>query len=66
MIKLVAVDLDDTLWRGVAADGTIGAMEGWPMGLMETLLHLKKRGILLAIVSKNDEQLIRAKWNDII
>lgn len=66
MVKLVAVDLDDTLWRGVAADGTIGAMEGWPMGLMETLLYLKKRGILLAIVSKNDEQLIRAKWNDIV
>lgn len=65
-VKLVAVDLDDTLWRGVAADGTIGAMEGWPMGLMETLLYLKKRGILLAIVSKNDERFIREKWNDIV
>jgi FkbH-like protein len=60
------VDLDDTLWRGVAAEGTLGAIEGWPMGFMETLLILKKRGILLAIVSKNDEQFIRAKWNDIV
>jgi FkbH-like protein len=65
-VKLVAVDLDDTLWRGVAAEGTLGAIEGWPMGFMETLIILKKRGILLAIVSKNDEQFIRSKWNDIV
>ncbi len=65
-VKLVAVDLDDTLWRGVAAEGTLGAMEGWPMGFMETLLLLKQRGILLAILSKNDEQFIRSKWKDIV
>lgn len=65
-VKLVAVDLDDTLWRGVAAEGTLGVLEGWPMGFIETLLILKKRGILLAIVSKNDEQFIRKKWNQIV
>jgi len=65
-VKLVAVDLDDTLWRGVAAEGTLGVLEGWPMGFIETLLILKKRGILLAIVSKNDEQFIRTNWNHII
>ncbi len=65
-VKLVAVDLDDTLWRGVAAEGTLGVAEGWPMGLVETLLILKKRGILLAIVSKNDEQFIRANWDRIV
>jgi FkbH-like protein len=65
-VKLVVVDLDDTLWRGVAADGTLGISEGWPMGFMETLLILKKRGILLAIVSKNDEQFIRSKWDEIV
>lgn len=65
-VKLVAVDLDDTLWRGVAAEGTLGVMEGWPMGFIETLLILKKRGILLAIVSKNDEQFIRSNWNSIV
>jgi FkbH-like protein len=64
-VKLVAVDLDDTLWRGVAAEGTLGVLEGWPMGLMETLLILKKRGILLAIVSRNDEQFILSNWNQI-
>lgn len=65
-VKLVAVDLDDTLWRGVAAEGTLGVLEGWPMGFIETLLILKKRGILLAIVSKNEEQFIRSNWNSIV
>jgi len=65
-VKLVVVDLDDTLWRGVAADGTLGILEGWPMGFMETLLLLKKRGILLAIVSKNDESFIVSHWHDIV
>lgn len=65
-VKLVAVDLDDTLWRGVAAEGTLGVLEGWPMGFIETLLILKRRGILLAIVSKNDEQFIRSNWNSIV
>jgi FkbH-like protein len=65
-VKLVAVDLDDTLWRGVAAEGTLGVLEGWPMGLMETLLFLKKRGILLAIISKNDEKFIVSNWHNIV
>jgi FkbH-like protein len=65
-VKLVAVDLDDTLWRGVAAEGTLGILEGWPMGFIETLLFLKKRGILLAIVSKNDEPFILSNWNKIV
>ena len=51
---------------GVAAEGTLGVVEGWPMGFMETLLILKKRGILLAIVSKNDEAFIRANWDQIV
>ena len=65
-VKLVAVDLDDTLWRGVAAEGTLGVAEGWPMGFMETLLYMKKRGIILAIVSKNEEQYILANWDRIV
>jgi FkbH-like protein len=65
-VKLVAIDLDDTLWRGVAAEGTLGVLEGWPMGLMEALLCLKKRGILLAIVSKNDESFIVSNWTQIV
>ncbi|MDR3568036.1 MAG: HAD-IIIC family phosphatase [Syntrophobacteraceae bacterium] len=66
IVKLVAVDLDDTLWRGVAAEGTLGVLEGWPMGFIETLLILKKRGILLAIVSKNNEEFIRSNWDHLV
>jgi FkbH-like protein len=66
LVKLVVVDLDDTLWRGVAAEGTLGILEGWPMGFMETLLILKKRGILLAIISKNDERFILGSWDNIV
>lgn len=61
-VKLVVVDLDDTLWKGVvgemdAVDG--GIVEGWPLGLTEALAYLKRRGIMLAIISKNDECRIR-------
>jgi FkbH-like protein len=64
-VKLVVVDLDDTLWLGVSGDiSDVGPhmLEGWPLGLVEALSYLKKRGILLAIVSKNEEQRVRAIW----
>jgi FkbH-like protein len=65
MVKLVVVDLDDTLWRGVAAERTSHdpeAIEGWPIGLVEALSHLKRRGVLLAMLSKNEEKLIAPIW----
>lgn len=66
-IKLVIMDLDDSLWRGIAAEGALdtfgGAVgEGWPAGVIEALQFVKKRGILLAIASKNDEARIRELW----
>lgn len=63
-IKIVICDLDDTLWRGVfAEEGMLGpGLEGWPLGVMEALLFLKKRGILLAIASNNEEELILKEW----
>jgi FkbH-like protein len=67
-IKLVIVDLDDTLWRGVLAEGsqiTLTTSEGWPIGLVEALLYLKRRGILLAIASKNEEARVRELWEQI-
>jgi FkbH-like protein len=66
-VKLVVVDIDDTLWRGVMAEGgDVSAMpvEGWPIGVVEALGYLKRRGILLAIVSKNDEAQVKAIWKD--
>ena len=60
LVKLVIVDVDDTLWRGVAAEQSeselgLEALEGWPLGFAEALGHLRRRGVVLAIASKNDE-----------
>jgi len=65
MVKLVAVDIDDTLWRGVAVEKVEhfgDAIEGWPIGFAEALTHLKRRGILLALISKNEEKLVAPIW----
>jgi FkbH-like protein len=65
-VKMLCVDLDDTLWRGLIgeSDGKDGPLRirGWPMGLAEVLLYLKRRGIILAIISKNDEMHVRSLW----
>ena len=73
-IKLVVVDLDDTLWKGVVGDSDLANMknlhelapgelfmmiEGWPMGVVEALQYFKKRGGLLAINSRNSEERIQ-------
>jgi FkbH-like protein len=68
-VKLAIVDLDDTLWRGVAAEESAAEnelIEGWPIGLIEALAYLKKRGVLLAIVSKNEESRIVDLWERIM
>jgi FkbH-like protein len=68
MVKLVIMDIDDTLWRGVAAEKSndVPEMAGWPLGLAEALGYLKRRGVLLAIASKNDEGLLRKLWDPIM
>jgi FkbH-like protein len=71
--KCVILDLDGTLWPGVLAE--TGAPFAWSpevsgaysyvglwFGLHEALICLKKRGILLACVSKNDEAVVRELW----
>ena len=71
--KCVILDLDGTLWPGVLAE--TGAPFAWTpeisglysyvglyFGLHEALLALKRRGVLLACVSKNDEALVRELW----
>ncbi len=66
-VKLVIFDLDDTLWRGQIAehygDGAWPVSHGWPLGLWETVHHLKARGILTAICSKNEESIVRERWS---
>ncbi len=63
-VKLVIMDLDDTLWRGVVAEDGFHPyiLEGWPLGMIEALKYLKHRGIILAIVSKNEEATIKDLW----
>ena len=62
-VKLVILDLDDTLWRGIFAEEGQTSIEGWPLGIAEALLFLKQRGIVLAIASKNDPTLIEANFD---
>lgn len=67
-IKLVVFDLDDTLWRGLVGDhygddGNYPVPLGWPMGVHEAIHHLKARGILVAICSKNDLALVTDRWD---
>lgn len=64
--KCVAVDLDDTLWGGILGEvGPEGLTIGGPgvgaahLAFQRWLLRLRRRGILLAICSKNDEPLVR-------
>jgi FkbH-like protein len=71
--KCVIVDLDGVLWPGVLAE--TGAPFAWApdvsgpnsyiglyFGIHEALLALRRRGLLLACVSKNDEAIVRALW----
>jgi FkbH-like protein len=61
LVKCVIVDLDNTLWGGVIGDaGPLGIQIG-PHGdgepffrLQKYLLSLQRRGILLAVCSKNE------------
>lgn len=66
-VKLVVFDLDDTLWRGQIAEHygeeAWPVPHGWPLGLWEAVHHLKARGILTAVCSKNEESLVRERWS---
>ncbi len=65
--KVLAVDLDDTLWGGIVGeDGVDGIALGetWPgpayLAFQRTLRDLRRSGIVLAICSKNEEADARA------
>lgn len=65
-VKLVIFDLDDTLWRGIPAEKdhvSIDETEGWPIGVIEALSYLWRRGVMLAIVSKNDIENVKRIWD---
>ncbi len=66
-IKLVVTDLDDTLWRGVSGEWDRPQYtDGWPPGYAEALALCSQRGVLLAVISKNDHDAVLQKWSSII
>lgn len=68
-VKLVVVEPVDTLWKAGGADKTNHPgpiTNGWPAGVTEALVYLRKRGIQIAIISQNEEQLIRGLWPNIV
>ena len=61
--KAVAVDLDNTLWKGVIGeDGATGIVPD--AEFQDKLLALKRRGILLVALSKNNPEDVRPVWAD--
>ncbi|MCB1549330.1 MAG: HAD-IIIC family phosphatase, partial [Hyphomicrobiaceae bacterium] len=65
-VKVLALDLDDTLWRGLFGEQGIGGLEcgeDFPgnafRALQEECLRLKSHGLLLTILSKNDSDALR-------
>ena len=51
--KVLALDADGTLWKGIVSEDGPDAVEPF-VGLQEGLLALKARGVMLALLSKND------------
>lgn len=70
-IKIVIFDLDNTLWRGLSAEHydqyeSKPYTDGWPLGVWEAIHILKNRGIMVAIASKNDYEIVKSRWSSIV
>lgn len=68
--KILAVDLDQTLWGGVIGEDGVDGISLCPHNeggqyydLQRVLLEMKKRGVLLAAVSKNNPKDVETVWN---
>jgi FkbH-like protein len=59
-VKVLLVDLDDTLWRGIMAEGRVVHDER----AQRLLRDLREAGLLLVAVSKNDPAAIR--WEELL
>lgn len=70
--KCLVLDLDNTLWGGVIGDDGIDGIklgQGDSLGeahlaVQRHALALSKRGIILAVCSKNDDQIARQPFHD--
>lgn len=65
--KVVATDADNTLWAGLVGEDGVDAVLAEPQGrsfrhfiYQGFLMRLKAAGILLAVISRNDEDMVRA------
>jgi len=71
-VKAVIFDLDDTLWRGQIAEDYRSdrtpwpSISGWPIGTWDAIQHLRARGILVAVCSKNDLHVVQRYWDNAI
>lgn len=70
-VKCVVLDLDNTLWGGVIGDDGVDGIVLSPEGegeaflnLQHFLLELKRRGIVLAVSSKNDHDKVLAAFRE--
>lgn len=69
--KCVVVDLDNTLWGGVVGDdgpegirvGHLGEGEAY-LAFQRFLLELKRRGVVLAVCSRNEESVARRPFRE--
>jgi FkbH-like protein len=70
--KCLVLDLDNTLWGGVIGDDGIDRIalgQGDPLGeafvaMQETAKGLRRRGIILAVCSKNDDAVARSVFRE--
>jgi len=66
--KVLVLDMDNTIWGGVIGDDGIEGIEIGPgsaageafLEVQKTALSLKKRGIVLAVASKNDLETVKS------
>lgn len=70
-VKLVVFDLDNTLWRGQIAQNYDNGKEWpdfhlWVVGIWEAIQILRRRGIPVSIISKNDEDIVKNRWNRVV
>jgi FkbH-like protein len=68
--KVVATDADNTLWTGLVSEDGVDKVSAEPHSrtfrhfvYQGFLLRLKAAGILLAVISRNDEDMVRAPLN---
>jgi len=71
--RVLVLDLDNTLWSGIVGDDGVEGIvigNGSPIGeafleFQRKALSLRKRGVLLAVSSKNDEEQARRPFREI-